>query len=248
MGDFCFNGRWASEFGLVVERYPQQHIPEKRLISYDIPGRSEPLTQWDGSFSPFIQPYSCWFKSAPMAGQAHRIKEWLLAAPAGSRLEDTYDDDVYHLATYRGGTDIENCLDRFGRVVLEFSCAAQAWRKLGAEPVRILPSTPTIVRNDGPFSSFPLLRIHGNGKVGCSVTVGGHRIEILWGGSGAGVLHFDCALHEAWEIIDGMEHPVNEKIRLDIHSFPVLAPGDNIVELLGRGADLLELIPRTWTI
>lgn len=248
MGDFCFNGHWASEFGLVVERHPRQYVPEKNLTIYEIPGRVDPLTQWDGSYKPYVQPYECWFKSAPVATQAHRIKEWLLSAPAGARLEDTYDEDVFRTATYRGGAAIENCRDRFGRMTLEFTCAAPSWYKQGQEPVRIEPRVPIVVRNDGHRAAYPLLKLHGNGHAGCVVVVDGHEIDILWGGSGPDVLFFDCALHEAWEIVDGVEHPVNEKINLSIHSFPALAPGDNLVELRGIGVEYLELIPRTWTL
>ena len=66
MGDFFFNGRWASDLGLTVERYPRQGVPEKSLTTYQIPGRSEPLTQWDGSFKTFVQRYECWFKATPV--------------------------------------------------------------------------------------------------------------------------------------------------------------------------------------
>lgn len=248
MGNFIFNGVSAADLGLVVDRYPVQYAPRKRITTITIPGRSEPLHQWDGSFEPFMQRYECWFKSSPVAGAAHRVKEWLLSAPAGARLEDTYDEEVFHTATYAGGADIENSLDRFGRVTLEFECAAPAYLKRGEEPVRILPGTETIVRNDTPFPAYPLLAIRGNGNLGCVVTVGKHEIDVFWGGSGADWLYFDCKLHEAWEIIDGVEHPVNPQISIDIHSFPALEPGDNIVQVRGIGAEYVELIPRTWTL
>ena len=248
LGDFNFNGLRASDFGLVVERHPRQYMPRKRLTTITIPGRSEPLHQWDGSYEPFPQRYECWFKSAPVAGQAHRIKEWLLSAPAGARLEDSYDEDVFHLSTYQGGADIENALDRFGRVTLEFTCAAPAYLKRGEEPVRIPANTETIIHNDTPFPAYPLLAIRGNGKLGCVVTVGKHEIDILWGDSGTDWLYFDCHLNEAWEIVDGAEHPVNDKISLSIHSFPALEPGDNLVQVRGLGADYVELTPRTWTL
>lgn len=248
LGDLSFNGRRASDFGLVVERHPRQYIPQKNLVTHKIPGRSEPLTQWDGSFLPYVQPYEVWFKSSPVAGQAHRIKEWLLSAPCGARLEDTYDEDVFRHATYPGGADIENTLNRFGRMTLEFTCAAKAWYKLGEEPVRILPGAPTVIRNDGTFPSYPLLKIKGTGSLGCVVTVGKHEIDVLWGDSGTEWLYFDCAIHEAWEVVDGAEHPVNDKINLAIHSFPALEPGENLVEVRGIGAEYIELIPRTWTV
>lgn len=248
MSDFCFNGVWASDLGLTVEHYPDLPIPRKRLTTDVIPGRSDPLTQWDGSFEPVVKRYVCWFKSSPVAAQAHRVKEWLLSAPAGARLEDTYDPDVFFHGTYAGGGDIANVLDRFGRLTLEFTCGAQAWLKQGQEPVRVVPGQTVVVRNDGFRPAHPLIRLQGNGKLGCVVKIGGDEIDILWSGAGNAELYFDCAMHEAWELVDGVETPVNELVRLTVHSFPALQPGDNPVELRGLGADYMELIPRTWTV
>lgn len=246
MGNFIFHGVSAADMGLVVDRYPDQYAPRKNINTIAIPGRQEPLHQWDGSYAPFVQRYVCWFKETPVAGATHRIKQWLLSAPAGARLEDTYDAEVFRHATYIGGTDIENIRDRFGRVTLEFECAAPAYLKSGEMPIRIPANTPTIVRNDTPFPAYPLLVVHGTGKLGCVVVVGGHEIDILWNSTHP--IYFDCALYEAWEMVDGVERPVNSSIKTTIHSFPQLAPGDNLVEARGVGVDHIELVPRTWTL
>ena len=248
LGNFIFNGISAADMGLVVDQYPVQHAPRKRITTITIPGRQEPLHQWDGSFEPFTQRYVCWFKESPVAGAAHRVKQWLLSAPDGARLEDSFDEDVFHRATYIGGMDIENTLDRFGRVTLEFECAAPAYLKSGELAIPIAANTPTIVRNDTPFPAYPLLTIHGNGKLGCVVVVGGHEIDIHWGVTSTRTIYFDCALYEAWEVVDGAEHPINSSIKTTIHSFPQLSPGDNLVEARGVGVDHIELVPRTWTL
>lgn len=248
MGNFIFNGISAADLGLEVIQFPVQHAPRKHITTITIPGRQEPLHQWDGSFEPFTQRYVCWFKESPVAGAAHRIKQWLLSAPAGARLEDSFDEDVFHHATFLGGVDIENTLDRIGRMTLEFECAAPAYLKTGEMPIRVPANTPTIVRNDTQFPAYPLLTIHGNGKLGCTVIVGGHEIDILWGQASTQTIYFDCAMHEAWEMVDGVEQPVNSSISTTIHSFPQFAPGDNLVEARGIGVDYIELVPRTWTL
>lgn len=248
MGNFIFNGVSAADLGLVVDEFPAQHAPRKNITTITIPGRSEPLHQWDGSYAPFTKRYVCWFRDTPVAGTAHRVKAWLLSAPAGARLEDTFDEDVYHNATYAGGADIENALDRFGRVTVEFECAAPAYLKYGEMPIRIRPNTPTVIINDTAFPAYPLLTIHGNGSLGCVIHVNGEEINVLWGAGGAVSLCFDCAMHEAWKIVDGVESPANDLFSLTIHSFPQLAPGENTVEIRGVGAEYMELVPRFWTL
>ena len=243
-----FNGISSADLGLEVDLPPAQYVPRKRITTITIPGRQEPLHQWDGSYEPFVQRYECWFKATPVAGAAHRIKSWLLSAPAGARLEDSFDEDVFHHATYRGGTDIENALDKFGRVTLEFECAAPAYLKSGEMPVRIPGNTETIVRNETQNQAHPLLIVYGNGKLGCVVAVGGNEIAINWGRASTRTIYFDCELYEAWEMVDGVEQPINNCISATVYSFPKLEPGDNLVQVRGVGVDYIELIPRTWEL
>lgn len=248
MGNFIFNGVSAADMGLVVDEFPAQYTPRKNITTITIPGRNEPLHQWDGSYAPFTKRYECWFRDTPVAGTAHRVKAWLLSAPAGARLEDAFDEDVFHHATYIGGTDIENALNRFGRVTLEFECAAPAYLKCGEMPIRIEPNTPTVIHNDTLFPAYPLLRVYGTGKLGCVIHVSGEKINVMWGQEGPTQLCFDCAMHEAWKIVDGVETPANDLFSLTIHSFPQLAPGENTVQIRGVGAEYMELVPRFWTL
>lgn len=248
LGKIIFNGISSEDLGLEVDMPPAEYVPRKRITTITVPGRQEPLHQCDGTYEPFTKRYECWFKATPVAGAARRIKRWLLSAPAGARLEDSYDADVFHHATYRGGVDIENALDKFGRVTLEFECAAPGYLKSGEMPIRIPGNTTTIVRNDTENPAYPMIIIHGNGKRGCTVDVGGHEIAVLLEYAKTQTIYFDCAIHEAWEMADGVEQPINNSISITIHSFPQLAPGDNLVQVRGIGADYIELIPRTWEL
>lgn len=241
MSDFTFNGISASSMGLVVESRPPQHIPKKHIVRHKISGRSGDLTEWDGSWENFTQSYSCWFKSSPVSVQAHKIKSWLSTAPVGAKLEDTYDDTVYHHATYIGGADIENIHDRFGRFTISFDCTPRAWLKSGDTPVTITDSD--FVQNPTDFPAHPLIEFTGH--VSGSITVGGKKMTIMFPDDADHTVRVDCALGEAWELVDGAEIPTNTVILS--RDFPVLMPGRNTISITG-GIASVRMWPRWWKL
>lgn len=242
MGDFTFNGVSASSMGLVVERFPAQHTPRKRLTTISIPGRSGDLHQWDGGFENFTQQYVCWFKSSPVSDQAHRIKQWLLSAPAASRLEDTYDSSVYHLATYQGGAEIENSRDRFGRFTVEFDCASPAYLKSGDAPVTFAGGG--VLTNPSAWASLPLLVI--SGSVSGVVKIGGTSMTIRFVGyDDMRTLYVDSDSREAWELADGERISRNDWVASQ--DFPSIDPGDNAISMTG-GIKSVAIYPRWWTV
>ena len=254
MGDFSFNGVSASDMGLVVERYPDQHTPRKRMTVISIPGRSGDLHYWDGSFENFTQRYACWFKSAPVSLQARRIKQWLLSAPAGARLEDDYDDAVFHLATYRGGGDIESCLNRFGRFTVEFDCAAPAYLKSGELAFELSSKTGEaaevfgLLNNPSAWPSLPLIEV--TGITSGVVYIGDSALMVRFPGvNELRTFYVDCDTREAWEIVDGTEVSRNEWIT--VGEFPQIAPGRNEVSFLNNGntgIQSVRITPRWWTV
>lgn len=240
MGDFIFNGVSAGFMGLRVERIPRQHSPRKNITTYDIPG-GQPLTHWDGTWANFQQSYECWFKSPLVGRQARRIKEWLHAAPANSRLEDTYDDEVYHLATYAGGGDIENILERYGRFVVTFDCNARAYLK-SADVVRPITGTD-LINNPSPFPAKPLIEV--TGSVSGLLTIGDRNITIRFPGMETQTMRIDCELQEAWDITDGGEESRNDWITWS--EPPVLRPGATVVKITG-GIESAKIWTRSYVV
>lgn len=241
MGDFIFNGTSAAEMGLNVERIPSQYSPRKRIVSHAIPGRSGDLHQWDGSWENHPIRYECWFKSNPVQTQAHRIKRWLQTAPAGARLEDTYDGSVYHLATYVGGAEIQNIRDRFGRFIVEFDCDPRAFLKSGDFTVNITGGG--LVNNQGFDVSYPLIEV--TGRTGGTVTINDTVLLVRFPGYDTLTLRIDTYLREAWDITDGGETSMNEWITGT--EFPVLRPGSNTITIDG-GVESVRVWPRSWTL
>lgn len=246
MGNFYFNGVSAADLGLVVERFPNQNAPKRKITSVAIPGRNGELHFDDGCFDNYAQRYQCWFKRAPVANAAHIIKQWLLSAPAGARLEDTYDDAVYRLATFRGPMDIENVLNRFGRCVIEFDCAPQSFLKTGEIPVSFAGMNQTVeLHNPTAFAAKPVITVHNAAmaEATCLLSVNGVAVHIH---SLTDQITLDCELMDAYrQVGDGAPESWNNKIYAPV--FPVLAPGINRITWDG-GIGAVEIIPRWWTL
>lgn len=233
---FCFNGRRASEFGLVVEKLPAINAPARKRSAVSIPGRNGDLHYDENAFHNYNQPYECWFRgTVPTPEQAHIISSWLLSTAAGSRLEDGYDPKYYRMATFSGPMDIENILNRFGRCTITFECAPQSFLKSGDIPMTF--SAAAVVYNPTAFPAQPRITIHGSGAG--TLTVGERIVEIRSIPDGSLVL--DC------ETMDAYWEGNNRNSCIYAPEFPELVPGNNAISWTG-GINSIEIIPRWWTI
>lgn len=225
MGNFYFNGISSESMGLVVERYPVKCNPRKKMTTYLIPGRSEPLHQWDGSWEPVTVKYRCWFKSSPIGDQALKIKQWLHSAPCGAELRDSYDWNYYRKATYIGGDDIENINDRFGRFDVCFQASAEQFEVASGMYVE----SGYDDYNHTPWPAKPLIKI--TGSVGGALHLGSRSLLIRFEGYDEYTITVDCDLQEAWEVRDGEIISRNQWVTLA--EYPVLMPGSNLVQISG---------------
>lgn len=242
MGDFKFNGRWASELGLTVEKIPQQNGPAKRMTSEVVAGRNGNLHLWDGSYENLTVRYQCWFNSSPVSDKAHEIKSWLLSAPVSSELWDTYDMLHYRLATFRGPLTVDNIRDRKGRCIIEFDCAPQMFTSWGTAEVSSAFNTIAL-DNPTDFPAAPLLRVKGT--VSGRVNIGDRNVLIQFLGEEEAEVYIDCYTQEAYELVDGV--PTATASAVFTTAFPVLMPGNNTVERTG-GITELGVTPRWWTL
>lgn len=248
MGDFTFNGVTASSMGLTVEYVPDMAINRKRMTTHVVPGRNGVLHQWDGSFEPTVRRYVCWFKHTPVATQAHTIAQWLQGAPVDARLEDDYDPAFFRKATYTGPADVQNCLERYGRITVEFEVGV-AWLKAGEEifetDVPYGERGQVELVNPAPFDSHPLIRLVGS--VSGLLIVNGQPLVVRFPGTEDHTIFIDCELQECWEIVDGAEVYSNTYIGSDGSIYPSLHPGLNLVVITG-GLTHISITPRWWTV
>ena len=250
MSDFTFNGVSAASLGLCIERYPTIEKPRKRLVSYTIPGRNGVLTQWDGSYEPVTVRYECWFrklnKITDIPATAHKIADWLYDAPVGARLEDTYDAGYFRTATFTGGLDIENLLNRYGRCVLEFQCSPESW-VVGSDILRTIPINGGFANNPTEYPCKPLFRVETTGAMGGTSKWGDNELALLFGQLDRPLtIYIDCDILEAWYVEDGVAVSCNQAVSST--EWPVLAPGLTPVSWAGLGISSVSIAPRSWKL
>lgn len=253
---FMFAGRRSTEFGLVVERFPGQPKPARKVELISIPGRNGMLRIDQGAYENVTVSYECYFKGGP--NQASTISGWLYASGGGyAVLRDTYHPDVFRMAAFDNMSEIENVWNRFGRCVLSFDCKPQMWSDLGQKPVEFdLPissgnwsfntAVVGVLRNPYPFTAKPLIRLEGYGS------------SIITIQNAAGSLSLRCETGPYAEIDCEMQNmfidDINQNTKLDIMTdFPVLAPGENIISMshksypsTGEYPPRLIITPRWW--
>lgn len=246
MSDFLFNGVSAESMGLRIERYPVIHKPRKRLTTVTVPGRNGTLHLSDGSYEDIVIRYECWWKNQnslwSTGRTAHEIAQWLYTAPVGARLEDTYDSTVFRTATFQGPMDIENILERFGRVTLEFQCRPEAWLK-SAEKALTFTQSGGFLNNPTPFATKPL--IHVVGAISGGLRIGDNMLTLIFPGMEAHDIWIDCEEQEAWEIVDGVE--VSSNSYIGGADYITIQPGRNDVSF-PNSFELVEIRTRAYTL
>lgn len=246
MSDFIFDGVSAESMGLRIARYPDINKPRTRLTSVTVPGRNGTLHLGDGSHEDIVIRYECWWKNRnanyTTGRTAHEVAQWLYAAPVGARLEDTYDSAVFRTATFQGPMNIENILERFGRVTLEFQCRPEAWLK-SAETALTFTKSGGFLNNPTPFATRPL--IHVVGAISGGLRIGDNMLTLIFPGMEAHDIWIDCEEQEAWEVVDGVEVSTNSYIAGA--DYITIQPGRNDVSF-PNSFELVEIWTRAYTL
>lgn len=248
MGNFTFKGKSSEDYGLVVERLPRRTIPRLRVTEHVIPGRQGALHQTDGTYEPYVQEYVCWFKRpanySTLARRIHDVAQWLTNLPVISRLEDSYDTQVWHNAIYLGGADVENICDRFGRFTVSFQCDPRGY--LTSADLVINITGAGLLNNPTSHTAAPLIEVDTNGKLGGVVRIGEYSVNLLFGTVPATTVYIDCEIREAWYVEDGVQIGCNHI--LSSPNWPLIVPGSNRVEISGLGVDTARVHTRVWKL
>lgn len=247
MGDnyFTFNGRCSTEFDLVVERFPAQPKPARKMESVSIPGRNGDLLVDTGGYENVTISYQCYFRGSPE--QASRIAAWLYAKAEYTRLGDTYHPGCYRKAVFLGPVDIENYLNRKGRLTIQFSCLPELWLHDGEQPVAYQtdPAVRTYsatIYNPTMFPARPLIRLYGVGAAALTMGDVAININLI-----DGHLDIDCALGECYK--DGVS--CNTDVSMPFMRLPTLLPGKNEILIAGVSDQTIEKMvvwPRWWKL
>lgn len=149
-------------------------------------------------------------------------------------LIDDYEPDIFRLAYYVGGFDVENRKTRVGKFDITFRCRPERFLMSGNVPV----DTPTgsVITNPTSFKAKPLIHIEGSGNG--TLVIQGQTITIE---DMVDYLNIDC------DTMDVYRQPSENRNSLMSGEFPVLYSGNNSISFTG-GITAVTITPRFWTI
>ena len=169
MGIITFNGTSSTAYNLNVEICPVYPVPERVIEKVSVLGRNGDLLFDTGAYQNVEQRYQIWFdgRSTSFQEQARAVAMWLYSTKGYCRLEDSYDPDVYRMATISKKTDLKNFMNLMGRGELVFDCKPQRFLKSGETEITMAGSSPGApwTYTNNYMRTKPLFIVTGNGTV-----------------------------------------------------------------------------------
>ena len=160
---------------VIVERYPERTIPNRKTDVVSVPGRNGDIIFQQDAYENYEQKYEIYIsaKKAGLNNIVPAVVEWLLK-DGYRRLEDSYEPEVYRMAYYSGGAEIKNYLNEYGRTTIRFKCMPQRWLKSGEYPIAMQKGGK--LHNPTAFAAKPLIKVIGSGNG--LLTVGDSEIAL----------------------------------------------------------------------
>lgn len=138
MGNVKFGNISTKDLDLIVQAPPAYTFPERDVEIQHIPGRNGDVVIDKKCYKNVNRVYSIAsvFRSGTdFIANSERLIEWLTSNPGYQRLEDSYDPDVYRMATYKEGGSLVNYWDQATALNITFECKPQRYLKVGEIPV-----------------------------------------------------------------------------------------------------------------
>lgn len=227
-----WHGKSSDDVNVIVERYPEIIIPTRKQEKISVAGRNGDLIMEQDAYENYTQSYEIYISAEKprLTTISHTIAEWLMVK-GYQRLEDSYWLDTFRLACYKGGTNIENILNRFGRATIEFDCKPQRFFKNGELPIEL--TNGQVLRNPSPYTAKPLITVTGSGAG--TISDGVNTLAL----TNTDNLTIDC---EIMQIYQG----TTNKNNVGSGAFLELQ-GESEITWTG-GITAVSLIPRWWTL
>lgn len=234
MFDFYYNGKAASELGVLAVKRPDIPSPERRITTYTVPGRNGILSEDEGTYEPVTIPVECNFMADDensFKSHWRKIKQWL-NAKALPKLSFTDDSDFYYKVVYAKISSPARKSKKIGTFTAEFICEPFEYLKSGDEIINVLQQQ--VIINDY-YDCEPVYNFSGNGVT--NVTVNGNTVRVNVSDN----LTIDTALLIAYRN-DGLL--LNQDVSGDL-TLIRLRSGDNEILFNVQSGDVsLNIIPK----
>lgn len=233
---FTFAGKSSHDFGVRISGEATYNSPERNYTEETIAGKNGTLIIDDGSFKNIEVKYPSYIVT-DMPQRIRDFVNYMGSFKGYQRLEDTYAPDVYRLAQYRGGLEVESSgyMNRQGKFDIVFNCKPQRFLKSGEQPITFTENGKLFNRTQ--FESRPHLRVYGNGAG--TVAVGHYTVNIS---SIDQYVDIDCELMDAYK--GSVNCNSNVSFNADVFALPV---GENGVTFSGNITRVI-ITPRTYIL
>lgn len=248
MGKFVFNNISSENYDLVIEKLPSLSRPARKFSLYQVPGRNGDIIEQYDAYENITISYNVWFAnndfdSRTAATVAREIAGWLYNANGYCVLEDNFEPDVFRLAYFNGGLDIENELTKYGRATINFVCRPERFLKSGNKLITITsdrqPEFYTLY-NPTSFTAKPLIKVTNNDELfDVMFYVNDKPINVRI--DQGDYVYIDCFTQDCYR------QPTENRNSSITGYFPLLVPKSNEIMLRSTHATL-EIQPRFWTL
>lgn len=234
--DLKFGGIVASEKGIVIYGANVDETAERDVEAVEIAGRNGVLHLDNGRWRERTQTYMAFVKGENYPARIAYVRRVFgRVGKAYMRLEDSYNPDVYTMATFVDALTPESLAFRTqGLVTITFQCRPERYLRLGERTVTT--SGSIILANPTDMPARPLFHVVGSGSG--TLTVGNQIITI---NSISDYVDIDC------DTMDCTKGAVNCNGNVTLSSFPVLEAGTTGVAISG-GLTSVSITPRWWTL
>ena len=217
---FEFAGARNTDKGVRLLSLPVRYHPAERGELVQVPGRSGYLWAPDDAYNNVLTRVQC--QTTDEADMA-AIGAWLRGA---GELRFSDDPGRFYRARVTKGFSRSAAMNRFvnQEFTVTFDCQPFLYHR-GVEDIT-LDGNPDTVTNPGTYKSAPRIKITGTGTA--VLTIGTQIVEV---DDLAGGVIIDSELGECFNLDGSML--LNSKVTLLGDTFPVLAPGANIVSWTG---------------
>lgn len=127
LNHFTFNGHSTGELGLLVSGINIYGSPSRIVEKVTIPYRSGDLLLDTGAYTNYMLTYTVDIMDNTKA-TAEAISKWLLGSKGYCELTDTYNPEIYRVASYYNQLDYTlSALYRYGKATITFDCKPQKY-------------------------------------------------------------------------------------------------------------------------
>lgn len=208
----------------------------RKLTVTQIAGTNREVVDMEDAWECYDQPYKLFVGDGTLDSVQPLLDSVasVLYKKGWQILLDDYEPDIYRLAYYQGGFEVDNRYTRLGVFDISFRCRPERFLTSGSTAVTV--ASGSTLTNPTAFNALPLIKITGSGNG--TITVAGVTMTIT---GMADYLYLDCEKQDCYRL------PTENKNSLVSGNYPVLKSGANTVSYTG-GITGCQITPKWMTI